>query len=98
MLMSSVLRLSMVSLIPLLTELLSSQLEKRHNRGRKQGSKDKAPFKRTRIICTTLSPLVLARKVNVYHHQGKGTRDTAPPDPAEMCLQSQSSGKSGMKG
>lgn len=30
MLMSSVLRLSMVSLIPLLTELLSSQLQDRH--------------------------------------------------------------------
>lgn len=53
-LMSSVLRLSMVSLIPLLTELLSSQLEKKHNKGRKQGSKDKISFKRKSILCTSL--------------------------------------------
>lgn len=40
--MSSVLRLSMVSLIPLLTELLSSQLaKKQHNKGRKHGQKTK---------------------------------------------------------
>lgn len=83
--MSSVLRLSMVSLIPLLTELLSSQLEKKHNRGRKQGSKDKTSFKRKSIISTTLSPLVAARKARVCHHQAKGTSDTALPDSAEMC-------------
>lgn len=61
MLMSSVLRLSMVSLIPLLTELLSSQLEKKHNKGRKQGSKDRASFKRKSIISTCLVLLAVAK-------------------------------------
>lgn len=48
--MSSVLRLSMVSLIPLLTELLSSQLEKKHNKGRKQGSKDKKHHSKGKLL------------------------------------------------
>ena len=51
----------MVSLIPLLTELLSSQLEKKHNKGRKQGSKDKTSFKRKSIISASLTLRAVAK-------------------------------------
>jgi len=65
--MSSVLRLSMVSLIPLLTELLSSQLEKKHNKGRKRESKDKTSLKRKGIISANLILLAAAKRKRTVH-------------------------------